>query len=230
VTDLAERLVAGDEAVVRAGPFAGMTYASGRLPDIDAAVAKLLGVYEQEIAWVFERALELKVSTFVDVGCADGYYAVGMAHASPVATTYAYDLASSARQLCSATAAASRVLDRVRIGKRFTIDALESLPLADGALVLCDIEGGEVELLDSRAAALLARSVVVVEVHEDDRPGAGARVQDAFRRTHDVRTVPQEARQEAPAALAAWLPEEQRRALEEHRGPLLHWLVLEPRP
>ncbi|HZV73361.1 MAG TPA: hypothetical protein VFF79_06565 [Conexibacter sp.] len=227
VTDLARRLLAGGEAVVQAGPFAGMTYASGSLPDIDAAVAKLLGVYEREVAWVFERAIARRVSTFVDVGCADGYYGVGMAHASPATTTYAYDLSSSARALCSATAAASAVAERVRIAKRFTLDALASLPTS-GALVLCDIEGGEVELLDADAAAALAGSVVVVEVHEDQRQGAGDRLRAAFACTHDAVAVRQQPRADVPAALAAWSLEEQARALREFRDPRLHWIVFEP--
>jgi hypothetical protein len=229
VADLAARLAVGRDAVVQAGPFMGMTYPAARLPDVDAPVTKLLGVYEHEIAWVFERAVARGAATFVDIGCADGYYAVGMAHASPATTTYAYDLAASARELCLQTARASGVGERVRIGKRFTIDRLESLPMDDGALVLCDIEGGEVELLDARAASALARSVVVVEVHADERPDAAVALGRAFAGTHDALTVPQLPRLAVPPAVAQWPAPDQARALAEFRGPLLHWMVFEPR-
>lgn len=228
VTGLAERLVAGGVPVVRTGPFAGMRYPPRRLRDVDAAVAKLLGTYEREIAWVFERAIAQGVPAFVDVGCADGYYGVGMAHASPATTTYAFDLAPSARGLCAATAAFSGVAPRVRIGKRLTHDALAALP-TDGALVLCDVEGAEVELLDARAARLLATAVVVVEVHEQQRPGAGERLRAAFADTHDALAVAQQPRAESPPALRGWTLEERARALHEFRDPRLHWLVLEPK-
>jgi len=228
VTALAERLLGGREAVVRAGPFAGMRYPPRRLGDVDAAVAKLLGVYEREIAWVFERAIAQRVPAFIDVGCADGYYGVGMACASPATTTYAFDLAPSARELCATTAAFSGVAPRVRIGRRLTHAALAALP-TDGALVLCDIEGAEVELLDAHAARLLARAVVVVEVHEDQRPGAGERLRAAFARTHDATAVAQQPRAERPAALHGFSPQELACALHEFRDPRLHWLVLEPK-
>jgi len=228
VTDLAQRLVADDQPVVRAGPFAGMTYPAGRLADVDSAVAKLVGTYEREIAWVFERAIAQRISTFIDVGCADGYYAVGMAYASPTTTTFAYDLASSARELCSETAAASAVRDRVRIRKRFTVESLGCTGSGD-ALVLCDIEGGEVELLRCTAAVCLASSVVVVEVHEDARPGAGDRLRTAFAGTHTCATVPQQPRSEPPAPLADWPRDDRVHALSEFRGPLLHWIVFEPK-
>jgi hypothetical protein len=228
VTSGAQRLLAGGDPVVQAGPFAGLAYPPDRLADIGAPIRKLLGVYEQEIAWVFERSIARSVSTFVDVGCADGYYAVGMAYASPATTTFAYDISSSARELCAETAIASAVTGRVRIGKRFSIDALPSLP-ARGALLLCDIEGGEVELLDERMAAALAMTIAVVEVHEDSHPGASDQLRQAFARTHDAVTVPQQPPSRPPAQLARWPAPEQSRALSEYRDPRLHWIVFEPK-
>jgi hypothetical protein len=226
VTAAAQRLLDGTHPVVQAGPFAGMAYPPHRLADVDAAAAKLLGVYEQEIAWVFERAIVGNVSNFIDIGCADGYYAVGMACASPTMTTFAYDLSSSARALCAEVATASGVGTRVRIGKRCSADVLGSLPV-DRALVLCDIEGAEVELLDAVVAETLATSVVVVEVHEAARPGAGGQLQSAFAGTHEAVTVFQQPR-EVPEPLAAWPLRERSIALTEFRDPRLHWIVFEP--
>jgi predicted RNA methylase len=228
VTAAAERLLAGQEPTVQAGPFAGMKYPPDRIADIDASATKLLGTYELEIAWVFERALKSNVTTFLDIGCADGYYAVGMAYASPTITTYAYDLASSARELCAATAVASGAEGRVRIAKCFRRETLANLAVEE-ALVLCDIEGGEVELLDSRVAAALRCCVVVVEVHESQRRGAGARLREVFATTHDVITVAQRPRVDIPGPLESWSAAERTVALSEFRDPDLHWLVFEPR-
>jgi hypothetical protein len=187
----------------------------------------LLGAYEREIGSVFERGIAEQVPTFIDIGCADGYYAVGMAQSSPATTTFAYDLSSSARRLCAETALASAVAGRVRIGKRFTVSALTSMPV-DRALILCDIEGAEVDLLDRSAAAAFAASVVVVEVHEDSFPGAGDRLRRAFADTHRAETVTQQPRLDVPRQIAGWSMDERTRALREFRGPRLHWLVFEP--
>src|ERR1039458_8198220 len=97
VTAAAQRLIEDGGAAVRSGPFAGMLYPPNRIADVDSPSAKLLGVYEREIQGAFADALEHGVSTMVDIGCADGYYAVGMPFASSAVTSYAFDLASSAR-------------------------------------------------------------------------------------------------------------------------------------
>jgi hypothetical protein len=228
VNEDAYRLLAGELPVVRAGPFAGMAYPADRLDDVDAAAAKLLGTYEREIAWVFERAIARGVTTFIDIGCADGYYAVGMPRASSVTTTFAYDLSQSARDLCAETAKASGVEGRVRIGNRCSLEVLSGLP-THGALVLCDIEGAERELLDTAVAQRLAGSVAVVEVHEDEHPGAGNQLTRAFAGTHRAVRVMQRPRTEAPELLPDWSPRARSRALGEFRGHRLHWIVFEPR-
>lgn len=220
-------LIAGDRRV-SGGPFAGM-HINAPLSEIDVAPAKLSGSYEQEIAYVFADAILAGVPTFVDVGCADGYYAVGMALASPATTTYAFDLAASARRLCRETAEANGVSARVLVAGRCDVEELRRLPL-DGAVVLVDIEGAEVEFLDAEVTDLLSGCTVVVEVHEDDVPGAGERLATRFAAGHAARVVEQLPRNPADfARLAGLSPEQAHLAVAEHRGPALHWLVLTPR-
>ena len=72
---------------VAAGPFAGMRYAG--LPSGSTAGPKLLGSYESEIAAWIEGLCGARLDTIVDVGCAEGYYAVGMAMRCPAARVLA---------------------------------------------------------------------------------------------------------------------------------------------
>ncbi|MDA8069763.1 MAG: hypothetical protein M0T77_14320 [Actinomycetota bacterium] len=201
--------------VVQAGPFAGMRLIVERLVEIDAPVARLLGVYEREIWAPFEAAVKREVPIFIDVGCADGYYAVGMPFASPSTTCYAYDLARSARDLCEATAAVNGVSNRVKVGSRFSERTLLSVDPV-GALMLCDIEGAEADLFTPTLVRRLAEATVVIEIHEDIRPGLGMELTRRFTPTHRVETVNQ-------AAMERSL------AMNENRPPLLHWLVATPR-
>lgn len=219
--------IAGDHRV-SGGPFAGMQLGDP-LAEVDVPSAKLVGSYEQEIADVFIQSIVTRVRSFVDVGCADGYYAVGMAVASPSTTTYAFDLAASARRICRETAEANGVAARVQIGGRCGASALRKLPL-EGALVLLDIEGAEVAFLDAEVAELLTSSQIVVEVHEDNVPGAGETLTKRFSATHVARAVAQAPRDPSDYERLAGLPAEQAHlAVAEHRGPALHWLVLTPR-
>ena len=228
ITGLGERLASSTDATVRSGPFAGLHYPADRLADIDAPVAKLVGCYEQEIADIFSDALRSGVRTFVDVGSADGYYAVGMAVRNPLLTTHAYDLSKSARRLCAAVAALNGVADRVRLGRRCDAGELRGLPL-DGALMLCDIEGGEAEFFDARTVELLRHTRVVVEAHDGGRAGLGRRVARAFEQTHSARIVPTQSRAPQDARLDGWTPAELALGMTESRRPDDHWLDLMPR-
>lgn len=211
-----------------AGPFAGMAYPTDRLADVGAPGAKLLGSYEHEIADIFAEAILGDVDVFVDVGSAEGYYAVGMAFANPGLTTYAYDLSRSARGLCATIADLNGVGDRVHIGRRCDAAALARLPL-DNALLLCDIEGAEGAFFDTRIAELLRRTRVVVEVHEGAMAGLGDQVADAFRNSHVTRVIHQREPPPHDERLADWSPSDLAVATTEARRASDHWLDFVPR-
>ncbi|MCS7063959.1 MAG: hypothetical protein NZM04_07975, partial [Methylacidiphilales bacterium] len=63
---------------VRHGPFAGMVYENDTFC-CSAIAPKLLGSYEREIQPWIESLLLDRWEGVVDVGCAEGYYAVGFA-------------------------------------------------------------------------------------------------------------------------------------------------------
>src|SRR5271170_382684 len=80
--DAAAEAAGLNELVVRNGPFAGMRYARP-LPEGSIFFPKLLGSYEAELQAHFERVIGTDYSAIVDVGCADGYFAVGLAMRMP---------------------------------------------------------------------------------------------------------------------------------------------------
>src|SRR5947209_858143 len=65
------------------GPFAGMQYfaASGDFTDC----AMLLGLYERELIPIIEQVVVGRWARFIEIGCAQGYYAVGIALKAPAA-------------------------------------------------------------------------------------------------------------------------------------------------
>ncbi len=168
---------------VVAGPFAGMAYPvgsseGGRSP-------RLLGAYEASLHPVIGAIIARSYPQVLDIGCAEGYYAVGLALRMPSTRVYAHDTDPHARAACAALAAANGVADRVILGAEVSHDGL-ALCAAASTLVLCDIEGAELALLDPARAPALLQADLLVEVHEGMQPGLLATLTDRFSATHTV--------------------------------------------
>ena len=65
-------------------------------------IPKLLGVYERELNPYIEQACALNFPLIVDVGAAEGYYAVGMALRNPSARVIAFEMDARAREALAA--------------------------------------------------------------------------------------------------------------------------------
>lgn len=128
------------------GPFEGMAWLDvpgwGRS---DQGVV-VLGLYEQEVAHQLVTAPE-QYQVFVDVGAADGYYAVGLLFAKRVRRSVAFEILPAARAAIQRLAARNGVEDRITILGAATGDFVSSLR-AQGlssteTLFLIDVEGAE---------------------------------------------------------------------------------------
>jgi hypothetical protein len=198
---------------VSGGPFAGLRY-----PDASATslIPKLLGAYERELHAFVERAIGEQPAVVVNVGAADGYYAVGLARRCPAAAVHAFEADASARGLLARVAAANGVA--IRIGGAAELDDLRALP-AGRTLAVVDCEGCEATLLDPEVA-LLRTATIVAELH--DFAVAGDAVVDRFTATHEVTLVPTAAQPpERTSSLAL--------ALSEYRPGPMRWAVMFPR-
>lgn len=134
------------------GPFGGMEFWEQSAKGCH--VAKLLGCYEQPLQPVIEWAMAGASTVILNIGCAEGYYAVGMARRMSKARVLAFDLDPKAQATCSALAASNGVADRVVVGGLFRPADLVTYE-HERTLVVCDVEGAECELLDPSAAPAL---------------------------------------------------------------------------
>lgn len=174
---------------VQSGPFKGMNYlarASGSLLS-----PKILGTYEQELEFAIEALADCKL--FLDVGCAEGYFAVGAAYRFPDLQVRAYDIDAQAREACAEMAALNALDDRVEIGAQCTASDIEAADSPD-TLVMLDIEGAEVELLGALNARAVARTRFIIEIHDALRPDGHGRstaddVRACFAETHDIAII-----------------------------------------
>lgn len=207
---------------VRRGPFAGM-----RVPRAAAEGClgpKLLGSYESELHPVIERIAYRGYGTVVNIGCAEGYYAVGLALRLPTARIVAYDIEDHAQAATRALAEAHGVADRVTVGAEFTTDDFAGLD-PDDTFVFCDIEGAEIDLLDPHKAPNLARLDILVELHNLPEIPTYRRMLEPFEATHSIEIIEPAARDisEFPD-LRAFEHLDQLLAFWEHRRGPTPWV------
>jgi hypothetical protein len=184
-----------------------------------ALCPKLLGCYECELAEVMARILETPYATIVDVGCAEGYYAVGLALRMPEARVYAFDTDARARELCEEMARSNGVADRVVVGGMCDPERLRELPLAS-ALLISDCEGYELELLRPDLVPGLRQCDVLVELHDGRDPRITPALRERFAATHEIAWIASVERDPAQyPALQFLRPAERTLAVCEFRSP-----------
>jgi precorrin-6B methylase 2 len=192
-----------------------------------------VGAYERELhAAIREIQANDQIDTIVNVGCAEGYYAVGLARTMPQAYVYAYDLNPTMRRLCRRTAQRNGALERLTIQGLCDLDALQALAGAR-TVVVADCEGCERDLLRPDEVPLLRESTVVVELHDFDDPTTSSTILERFKPTHEAEVILSEPRYPVehpePGQLPGVSPAEHEIALLEFRPSVMQWAVLRPR-
>jgi hypothetical protein len=201
---------------VRRGPFQGLTYPADLVGRVDALVPKLIGSYEAELHPALER---LQTRSVVNIGSADGYYAVGLTRRG--SSVRAFDSDRTARKVSTRLAEANGVA--LTTGGTVTPTTLGHLA---GELIVCDCEGCEATVLNPDS---LRDCSLIVELHDFVKPGVGDEVIQRFSATHEIEIVDQEARNPAEFPEVQELPHAAL-ALEEGRPEPMRWAVMTPRP
>lgn len=171
---------------IQAGPFKGMEFVA-RASEANVS-PRLLGSYESELHPIIEEICSSDYECLIDIGCADGYYAVGFACRMPSLKVYAFDINLIAQQQCSDLALRNGISSRIEVGGEFSG---ENFSIYGGrrALVFLDAEGAEDELLRPDLYAGLVNLAVLVECHDVFKPGISKKIAERFASTHEIRRV-----------------------------------------
>lgn len=213
---------------IKHGPFAGMSY------DVNASeggrVPRLLGGYETTLTPIIDAIVEAGPDLVIDVGCAEGYYAVGLARRLPKATIWARDADDKARAKCTKLALDNGVSDRVEVGGVMT-HADFDVCLRHRSIVVCDIEGAEEDLLDPDRAKGLFAADILVECHTHQRADMAAKLRARFEATHDVVQIERGLDMDAlPVWMNGWNDLDRLLALWEWRSAPTPWLWMTAKP
>jgi hypothetical protein len=213
------------------GPFAGMWYGIA-VPHLPA----YLGTYELELRPLLAELCGSRFDLVLNVGAADGYYAVGLSRLWPAARIVGFELMPAKRATLRRVAAENGVERRLRVEGACTPERLGELTQeAERPLVWMDVDGAEVELLHPEIAPGLRRAEIVVELHDFLVPRTRETLETRFAATHVSRLISGEDRrvEEFPLSGRFWRTSVGRavavEAMQERRPVRQSWLHLRPR-
>nr|WP_309695731.1 hypothetical protein [Armatimonas sp.] len=227
LTELSERYVEKYGLEVRNGLFAGMKY----LPEATGSVyvPKLLGSYEAEIAEELKALLTREYEILVDIGSAEGYYAVGLAFIQKNLKVYAFDSDIRAQKLCQEMARLNGVDDRVTVLGKTTSESLNRV-CGDKTLLICDVDGAEHLILDFEKVPELKMTDILVETHDFVDSSISSTLIKRFETSHDLLFISTSDKNPKNYPELGFLTdEEQRKILGEYRPAPQTWGVFRSR-
>jgi hypothetical protein len=218
---------------VLSGPFAGLRYLDE--PIWGPIEPKWLGTYEQELLPIIQQIIQTPYSTIIDIGSAEGYYAVGLAKLRPNANVYSYDVDLWARRQQRRLAQLNDV-SNIGIKGVCTPDEL-AFRISGRCLLICDIEGYEYELLDPAKTESLRRCDILVETHEFEQTNmtietGTEELSRRFCTSHEITVIgvqPRHLPDFNPALVAKLGPEGLAVCMDEMRSLGQLWMWLEAR-
>ena len=212
--------------MVAAGPFAGMRLDYELFPV--HASPKFLGTYEQELHSVIERAIQLHPKYVLNIGCAEGFYAVGLAIRLNDAQVFAADADPKGLSATMKNAELNGVSARVSPVGIVRPRQLSRYLRADASLLVMDCEGAEFSLLDPANDPILLRTNIIVEIHCEF--GDKREIIRKFADTHNIIEISPSVRP-APEILVGPIKGiDVLSAADERRGHQTNWLFLEANP
>lgn len=162
------------------GPFAGLL-----LPEqanrLQAPV--LLGCYEGELHDIVQAIPATGYQRLINIGCGEGYYAVGIKRMAPQIEVWAYDVDAEAQRKCRLTAEVNSI--DIHVGGAFDPQSFAQ-HAGHRTLVWCDVEGAEETLLDPVRYPALAGMDILVELHPTDEGNTRDSVPARFAETHSI--------------------------------------------
>ena len=175
--------------VVQSGPFRGLTMLRHSSWGAGEFSPKLLGCYEAELIPFVVEAIAKKFPQVINVGCAEGYYAVGLARRMPESRIIAYDISEAAQAVCQANAKVNRTADRVEVRGTCTHETLAK-DLAGGVptFLVMDCEGAEMHLLDPEKVPL-EHCDILLECHDLFNPAITPTLIRRLEATHAIERI-----------------------------------------
>ncbi len=231
--NLSKLIDATYNSTVAYGPFAGLRLGPLSWWGVTDRGSMLLGIYEQELLRSI-HTLAGRHDFLIDLGAADGYYAIGCQLADIVKHTICFELSDVGREAIARNAEINGVHNNIEIrgtaGKNFFLDIPEHAK--SSSLVLVDIEGAEFDVFDANAFNEFRNSTIFIEIHEwffsDGVQRLEKMVEDS-RKTHVYSEITTSGRDLSSFPELALFSDTDRWLIcSEGRSRLMRWLRFDP--
>lgn len=220
------------EGLVQSGPFEGMKLMRETSWKDTRLAPLLLGSYEEELQGELERQIKrlekLASPKITVVGCAEGYYAIGLKRRLPNANVFIVDPDEKAIEISLRAAFANKV--------QLIINAPPEIYLENTDFLLIDAEGAEIFYLDPTKYPSLLQANVIVELHNfpatKDAPAQNTDsiLLDRFRGSHRINMILEGPRNPNKYKFLCAMTNDYRWiAVSEGRTCLMGWYAMEPK-
>ena len=211
---------------VQYGPFRGMYYLGQSTGSV--ILPKLIGSYENELLPVLEMTQRNNYDLFIDIGAAEGYYAVGIYKYifNETIPCIAFESTSRGQKQINRLAALNKV-HSIRVQGFCDEHALNHSISGKKAFIIMDIEGGEFNLLDPQKVPSLVNSDILVELHPETFTTIKEVITARFELTHSIKEYEKSPTKSFPTSihLPSYLEPFKQYMLDEFRGKQ-SWLHL----
>ena len=174
------------DLVILNGPFSGMKYPSLKSSG-SVIFPKLLGSYEKEIQVFIDYIQNQDYENIIDIGCAEGYYAVGLGMKLKKAKVFAFDDDENAQKQCKKMAKLNNV--EINIHGFFTKTSYEKYTQNKKSLIFMDCEGYEKYLIDKEIATKHQNCDFLIEAHDFIDISITDHILNSFRMTHKIEVI-----------------------------------------
>lgn len=215
---------------IMSGPFTGLQYVENATGG--AYFPKLLGTYEKELNPVFDELKKIEFRKITNVGGGEGYFAVGMARLFKDAQIIVYEPEFYGCYLIDKMAIQNNVRSRLSINARlcYPVDLQNTLQEKVPSLVVMDVEGAELELLNPVEVPGLLHAHIVVEIHDSVSPDLGTTIMKRFSDTHNLTEIWQQDRTLKDMPFKATILKGQfLKLMHEGRGSKMRWFYFKPK-
>ncbi len=172
---------------VISGPFEGMQYINRSTGSV--FLLKMIGCYEATLHETISRIGKENYDTIIDIGCAEGYYLIGLGRMFSSASLVGFDTDKEALVMSQELATKNNIQNRLTLEKECTGEKLSKI-ITSNTLIVCDAEGFESIILDTNNNPDLRKvKTIIVEIHDHVVPNLKEKITNWYQDTHFIKEL-----------------------------------------